>query len=356
MLYNCTDFIYNNQSLSSFKFKVVSFENSSELPLGLERTVEKSQKNRFRLDSNIYSVIYSNDLEFKISIMKDPCTFIDADDQKITEMELRTITKWLTSTSVPKWLEKKNGTEIDDIRYNGIFTNIEPFFLGELYGLTLTFSCTSSFGYTHDKVTEKQLAGITNFMINNNSDLLESYCYPTILLSPTANTDFFLINLSDTEIKDQGNLGGEPDKMTALQNKIKQFGTNRGLKIRFETEKDGQITTYCNNRVIGFYAVDSNNKEVKMMAYYNNANSYYIHQGGYICFKLYSHLDVQIKNKESKIYDSLNRPILFSKLGIRDVDYLYWLRLKPGYNSIMCIADNCKIKVIHIEARKVGAY
>lgn len=356
MLYNCTDFIYNNKSLSSFKYKVVSFDNNNELSLGLERTIEKSQKNRFRVDSNVYGVTYANDLEFTISIMKDPCIFMSNSELQIAEDDLRQITKWLTSVSVPMWLEKKNRDVIDDIRYKGIFTNIEPFFLGELYGLTLTFSCTSSFGYTHDKVTEKQVNGITNFMINNDSDLMENYCYPTIVLKPTTNTDFFLINLSDTELKEQGTLENEQNKMTALQNKIKQFGAKNGFKIRFETEQDGIITTYCNNRVIAFYATDSNNKEVKMIAYYTDENNYHIYQGGYLCLKLFKQLDVQIKSQESKIYDSLNRPILFSQLYIRDVDYLYWLRLKSGYNSIMCIAENCDIKITHIEARKVGAY
>ncbi len=354
MLYNCTDFIYNKKSLSDFEYVVVSFETSDELPLGLERTIEKSQKNRFRVDSNIYSITYTNDLEFKISIMKDMCTYVDTSEQKITEDDLRKITKWLTSVTSPMWLERKNGDVVDDIRYCGLFTNIEPFFLGELYGLTLTFSCTSSFGYTHDKIIEKELTGITNFMINNESDLLENYCYPTVELFPNANTDFFLINLSDTELKDQGMLSNL--SMTELQNKIKQFGTNNGLKIRFETTAEGEIITYCNNRVISFYATDMNNKENKLVAYYADGGTYHIYQGSYICFKLYSKLNVKIKCKESKIYDSLNRPILFSKLGIRDVDYLYWLRLKTGYNSIMCISDQCKIKITHNEARKVGAY
>lgn len=361
MLYNCDDFIYNGHSLSEYGFMVVNFEEQEDLPLGMERTVEKSDKNRFRDRSHVFNVVSASDLEFTISIMKNICDYPDTIDQAITEEELREIAQWLTSNDAPLWLEKKKNGKVDDIQYLGLFTNITSFFLGELYGLTLSFSCVSPFGYTHTKTISKDVTGTVNFIVDNQTDVLNKYCYPVIKLRPKKNQDVLLVNQNDMSVLETGLLSFNDDtpsteKLNLLKKKVDTYGTLHGLQIEY-TYDDEEIQSYCDHSVLEFYGTDSNQKRKKYIAYYLNDNkAYTIGIGGYMCLKLSQSLNITIDCVKYKIYDSLKRPVYLSTLGVQDVDYFYWMQIKAGYNSMMYIGTDCQITLEYQEPRKVGAF
>lgn len=357
MLFDCTDFIYDHQSLFDFGFMIASFEAQNELPFGLERTVDKGDRNKSRERSNVLGVLYTEDLLFTITIIKDICTYPTPEQQIISESDLRNIACWLTSPLEPLWLETISDGTINDIRYCGIFTNIEPVLVGNLYGLTLSFQCVSPFGYTHDIQNVFYLNGKQTLTIKNNSDAFYEYAYPTISIQPTENTDLVLINLSESKEVDSGQIAEEvTDKLLALTNKVKDYARRNDCTVKFVQDETLNIKPFCEGTLVVFYLTDSNNKESKYVAYYDETYKYYIYCGCFLVMSLYADLSVLMHCLSNQIYDGIGRPVRYSKLGIKDVDYMYWPRLLNGTNTIFCYANNCVMSVTHQESRKVGAY
>lgn len=364
------DFTFNERKFSDLNTKYISvfFDNVEERNLSMNRSMMTGETNRYRIEANYFADEWTDTLPIELNIIKDPCEYLSQEEMVITKQEIREITRWLTSPHFPMWikfeeLSSEEGEEAESVRYKGYFNDIQTQMAGDsVIGLKLFFKCTTPFGYTDDITNTLSPTGsYTSILVQNDSDELYSYCYPIVNLYPTANTDVAIINLSDCEILTQGTLSITSTTSTyflGLINAIDTYGELKGygIKYNFENEEEGKVKTFCNETFIEFtYVDDYSNNEMKCVAYYDTSNyRYYILHGGAMRLSLSSDLDVHLDCQRLIINDSLGRMITYDKLGVSDVDNIYWLRLLNGQNSLLIYANNCEIEIIHTESRKVG--
>ena len=127
------DFKYNGKYLSDFGFKVAKTIDNT---FGLNREIVVGNINTIRNKPNHYGVKYTNTLPLKYLIMKDPCTNNSQGKLTIKENELREIQRWLTSPKTPKCFTL-NRDDNNVREYYGVFTEVEPYEYGDLYGITI---------------------------------------------------------------------------------------------------------------------------------------------------------------------------------------------------------------------------
>ena len=68
---------------------------------------------------------------------------------------------------------------------------------------------------------------------------------------------------------------------------------------------------------------------------------------------LNANLDVTIDTQKMLITDSIDRMVTYDKLGIKDVDQMYWLRFINGNNTLLLYGDY-DLTIKFSESRKVG--
>lgn len=350
---------YMGNTLESLGLMCVDFDEETEIPLGLQKTIEKGETNRYRIKSNHIYTLYNDTLEFQIDVVKSICdTCNDQTKMKYTKSEIREITKQLSSTTIPQLL--KTVDENDEVLYYcGIFTNIESFAVaGEVYGFTLTFTNDSPFAYSDIKTTSFYLNGNTTKTITNNSDLLDDYIYPVVHLYPKSNTDFYMCNLSDSKVLTSGKITIASDSNTTLNNflnAIDSFATNNRYTVEYYYDSDGYTKTWAKNTALRIMLKESDNTEHYGFAYYLNDGTYKIIECGFVTLKLYSDLDIEINCELLTIRDSIDRMVHFKNIGIDEEDYIYWLRLISGNNTLLFYGTDCDVKIEYREMLKVGA-
>ena len=97
---------YMGNTLESLGLMCVDFDEETEIPLGLQKTIEKGETNRYRIKSNHIYTLYNDTLEFQIDVVKSICdTCNDQTKMKYTKSEIREITKQLSSTTIPQLLK-----------------------------------------------------------------------------------------------------------------------------------------------------------------------------------------------------------------------------------------------------------
>lgn len=186
------DLGYNGKYLSDFGFIVAKTIDNT---FGLNRDIVMGDMNTIRNTPNIYGVKYNEPLPLKYLIVKNPCEFHSQEKQRITSEELRSINKWLTSPKTPKCFTIDTSNYA--IReYYGLFTEVKPYEYDSLYGIEITFKSNAPYGFDKNiqKVTCDTLKKIT---INNPTDELCEYIYPTIKIIPNQCTSFSIQNHSD---------------------------------------------------------------------------------------------------------------------------------------------------------------
>ena len=186
------DFKYNGKYLSDFGFKVAKTIDNT---FGLNREIVVGNINTIRNKPNHYGVKYTNTLPLKYLIMKDPCTNNSQGKLTIKENELREIQRWLTSPKTPKCFTlNKDDNNVRE--YYGVFTEVEPYEYGDLYGITVTFTCNAPYGFDKNIVTTSCETTI-DLAIDNPTDELCEYIYPIIKITPNQCTTFSIQNKSD---------------------------------------------------------------------------------------------------------------------------------------------------------------
>lgn len=362
MIRLCEDFTYNNQKLSDFGFISVEFDDIGEATFGLNRELLKGETTKYRTIVNHLGAEYRDVLSFEVHIVKKESEFSNnADEMEITRDEMRKIARWLTGTDYPTWLTFTNtdGRE-DDLRYCGVFTDIDGFKTNRLYGLKLTFTNNSPFAYTGNIVSTHSVNGNVSATITNDSDLITKFNYPIIRMvtTRTGQQEVYICNLSDTEILDEGNLtlgSTNFETMVRLSGVIDRFAQIRGYTIEYERDRHGNYITICNDTAIQVRFIAHDGTEKKCMAFFNTlTGKYYIVRGGFIFLTLRQHLQVNINSRQKRIYDGINRMILMKDIGVRDTDYMYFPRLKSGDNTLLFYGLNCTFMIDRIEERKVG--
>lgn len=362
----CKDILFDNKRMSGFKvgtlrkYIFLDFSNGEEIPLSLERDMEKGESNRYRNESNYYYDTWSDGLSLEFNIVKNPELYHTQFEMEFSKNEIREITSWLSSPHLPQWLEIENykEDENDAVRYKGWFNNIENWVVaGRVYGLKLYFKCTTPFAYTKDIINKSTVSSYKNVLIKNDSDEKKSYCYPTIHIEPKSNGYIYICNLSDCKILKNGILGGSPgtyfDNLTST---VESYAREHGCKLDYAAPVGTvlNIIPICDNTAVQFYLTDIYGVSKKCTAFFlPDTKEYRIIEGGFMYMKVYTSLNVDIDCQKLIITDGTGRMVTYDKLGINDVDMMYWFRLINGNNTIL-LYGNANFKITHIESRKVG--
>lgn len=357
MILVCKDFKFDNISLSSKKFISVNFEEDTSLPSSINREMDSSEMNKFRPEVTGFGTKYSEVLAFDLHLMKDDSYYGSQEELEIAQAEYEDMVVWLSSPQTHQWLTitKEDGSTV---KVKGYFSSIIPHDKwGICYGLVCTFTCNSPFSYVEKKI-DKQISQVTNFLVENTSSEKYDYIYPSMKITPTGNEEIFIHNLSDSEILDNGLLSITADKdnnVLLLMQKIGTYAGTHNLTVTYLYDDEMQnVHTVCDKAVILFYMEDSYGIKNKYVAYYIESNKqYFICRGGFFYCKLLKALNVDIDCKNLAIYDSLNRPVLFTTIGIQDEDEIYWMRLIHGNNSL-CAKGNFSLSIVYQEPHKGG--
>lgn len=353
------DFTFGKNKLSDiFKFVSADFDGNSDVPLAMDRNMEKGETNRYRVEANYYGDTWANPLQIELDIIKDICVYPNQDRRIISQSEIRQITRWLTSPHAPKWIhfeyEESDSDKI--VYYFGWFSNIETWTIsGEVYGLRLYFTCTTPFGFTDNMIDSKQVTTYDNMLVINDSDELENYCYPKINIHPNADGQIFICNLSDCNLLENGILSlTQSSYFDSMLDAIEQYAALHSYTVKYTGTGDFNILPLCNNTAVQFYFVNKYNNEIKCTAFYlEDTKEYRIIEGGFMFMNVKENLDIVIDCQRLQIIDSIGRMITYDELGISNADCMYWFRLINGNNSIL-LYGNADFTITHRESRKVG--
>lgn len=193
-------FYYNGKWLSDFNMKLFDADDEQVFPT---REIISIDMNSASSKTKVLGSKFSEPLELKGLICKDPDFYETYDEMKFSSYDIRNIKSWLMSPK--KTLELIPYTTMqytDNISYFGIFTDIQPFVVAEeCYGLYITFVCDSPYGYSalytqsYDMTNKTSLSDI----FENTSDEYEDYLYPEIkiYLSEYQESTLTIKNKSD---------------------------------------------------------------------------------------------------------------------------------------------------------------
>lgn len=360
----CKDFSFMGKNMNSFKvnenpkYIFVDFESDPEIALGLERDMETGDSNRYRTTPNYFFDKWSGTLPIEFDIVKNPEVYETQNEMEFSKSDIRELARWLTSSHFPEWLKVESDNVEENLRYDGWFNNIETWCVaGRVYGLRLFFNCSSQFAYTENIVNEINVSSYDYMLVSNNSDELYNYCYPSINITPNNNGEIFICNLSDCTTRENGTLAlTQESYFDSLLDIIDKHGVMNGCEVEYSAPSDSafNIIPLCNDTAVQFYLINKYGERTKCTAFYlENTKEYRIIEGGFMYMKVYKDLPVYIDCSKLIIVDELGRMITYDKLGINDVDFMYWLRLINGNNSLLFFGD-CKFTVTHNESRKVG--
>lgn len=355
-----SDFTFLDKKLSDMKCKYISvnFDKSDEIDLGAERDMVMGETNRYKYEPDVFYDTWSSPLEFELHITKDPCTYNNQSDMEFSKSEIREFLKWLTSSHLPQWIKftDEQGNS-EDVRYYGWFSNIETFvFGGIVYGLKLHFKCTSSFAYTDVIVKEIGVSSYKNFLVENNSDNTEDYCYPTIEIKPNSNGQIYICNLNDCSLLENGTLKvlSGNSAIDTLLTVAETYASNNGYTLEYTGKGAYNIVTVCDDTACQFYLIDKyGNKKFCTVFYLKDTMEYRIIEGGFMHMNVYKNLNIYIDCEKLMIDDELGRMVTYDKLGLEDVGFMYFPQLVNGNNSFL-LYGNATFTFKHIEARKVG--
>lgn len=355
MILICDDFTFDGKSLKSQNYITVNFDDDDALPSSIKREMDVGTMNQYRTEINGFGIKYSESLIFDIHIMKAICNTNLQSDLQFTPDEYDLLVTWLSSPQENKWMDIVTHQNKKQ-KVKGYFSSIEPYGSeGVCYGVRCTFTCDSPFSYT-EKTYETNISGVKNFLLDNESSDYYDYVYPTFVIEPTRNEEIFIHNLSDTEILDNGSFtvsGDVSAKISALQDKITAYARVNSLTVEYVLDTETQdIKLICDNIGLLFYMTDNYGIKHKYVAYYLETDrQYYICRGGFFYCTLLSALTVTLDCKNLGVYDSLDRPVLYTDIGIQDEDEIYWMRLIHGNNSIRAMG-HFNLSVTYLEPRK----
>lgn len=358
----CKDFLFANKRISTLleksnsKYIFVDFDGDSDKELAMSRSMESGNTNRYKTESNHFYDTWDNQLQIEFDIMKDQCLHDSQAELVISRNEIRDITRWLTSSRTPEWLRVESDEDDSVLFYKGWFSNIETWVDSDrVYGLRLYFTCTSSFAYTDEIVNEISVSNEYKYiLIENNSDELNTYCYPTFEIRPKSNGQIFICNQSDYDLLETGVLTQSTSYFNSLLAVIENYAKLNGYTVEHIGTGAMNIVPVCNDTAIQFKLVDVYDNETMCVAFYfTNTKEYRIITGGFMYMDVYKDLNVYVNTKELQIVDSIGRMITYDKLGVQDTGFVYWPRLINGNNSIL-LYGNFDITIKHRESRKVG--
>ena len=370
------DFTFVGKKFSELNGRYISvdFEQSPEHSFAFSRDINYGDLNRFRTEPNVGYSHLSGRLTFELHIVKDPQYCSCQAEAAFTDEDIREITRWLTSTDSPQYLSftYEEGTPYAVPYYYGQFLDFQPFTLsGNVYGLKLTFECTTPYGYTGEITDTVSCSGtFTEYTLTNRDDRLNDYCYPALQISSGVTGQILFLNLSDAVVHKHGTLevisgiskGQEPDiseppaVLELLIEKINDYALEKGYVPEYVPDGDGSPAALCHGAAVLCTFTTPGGERLKCMAFCRTASGeYYILQGGFFHMKVLKDLPVRLDAEKLFIFDGLGRMVRLSELGVEDVDYMYWPRLRNGDNRLLVWGEDCTFTITHRETRKAGA-
>lgn len=183
-------FTYDNHSSEEHSLIIASFEQNTEIPMGLSREILKGEMNRFRTSPNHMGTSYQDVLSFNITVVKNPSNHDSQKELYFTEDEVDEINAWLTSPDYPTLFHMYDYEEETYKKYDyfGLFTDVQTNEVaGYIVGLTYTLTTNSPYAFTNIITKEFECLGETNITINVNTSERKREIYPIIKLLPSGN-------------------------------------------------------------------------------------------------------------------------------------------------------------------------
>lgn len=353
MILVCKDFSYDDNSLLKQNLSSVNFDDDTSLPSSIKREMEVSELNPFRNETTGFGMKYTETLTFEIHITKNYEINTSQEELEFTPEEYEIIVSWLSSSNKNSWITvTTQGNET--VKLKGYFSSITPYEnWGICYGLRCEFKCNSPFSFV-EKTDQQIITRSKNFMLENTSSEKYGYVYPIINIHPAATEQVYFHNLSDSKILETGNVSLQSsNKLTLelLKTKIENYAKNNRCSLDYVYGKDKQVMSICNDTAILFYLTDAFGVKNKYGAYYIENGQYYIFQGGFFYCKVQRDLELKLDCGNLSLYDELNRPVVFERVGIEHEDNIYWIRLLHGHNTFR-VYGNMTLDITYLESRK----
>lgn len=356
------DFTFLGRKLSELDgcYISVDFDQSPEHSFAFSRDIDYGDSNRFRTEPNVSGSRLSGKLTFELHLVKDPQYCSCQADAVFTDNDIRKITRWLTSTDSPQFLgfTYEEGTPYAIPYYYGQFLDIQPFTLsGSIYGLKLTFECTTPYGYTEEITDTISCSGtFLDYTLTNEDDRLNDYCYPVLHISSKVTGQILFLNLSDSMIHKHGTIGTGAPVLELLIDKVNDYALAKGYVPEYVPDEAGNPAALCGGAAVLCTFTTPGGERLKCIALCRASDSeYYILQGGFLHMKMLKDLPVHIDTRKLFLFDDLGRMVRLSELGVEDTDYMYWPRLRNGENHLLVWGEDCTFTITHRETRKAGA-
>lgn len=208
-----TTFLYDGKLSSEYGVIVGGSGAPDSYEMGLDRSILSGDINRFRTQVNHVGAKYNDVLSFSFSIVKDPCKY-HGDGMYFTRQEIRKLNAWLTSQSLPKVLYFPDDEE--DIYYFAIINSVDSDVANtKVYMLTYEVTCNAPWGFSamkeassiikkeegqKEEQEDQEIQLDRNIVIINESDDIQSYVYPVIIIEPHNDGIVTITNNSDNSL------------------------------------------------------------------------------------------------------------------------------------------------------------
>ena len=173
------DFVFNNQMLSEYGMRMFDPEGDVSW---VSKEVDRADLTSIRPKPNHYGTHYTDTEKLDFLIIRDDEKY-DRDYLELDGDEIDRLQTWLSSPKFPLSLEVIDDRERKVIYY-GVFTDVQPFLVSKrCYGLYLTFTCDSPYGYSQKKTETFILANSISVYTQNmhiHSAELNEYLKPII--------------------------------------------------------------------------------------------------------------------------------------------------------------------------------
>lgn len=396
-------FTYDGEDSQTHRLAIAGLEQNDDVVFSLGREVLASQLNRYRNRVGHMGTRWSDVLVFNIQFIKSPCDSGSAANMYFTEDEVNEINAWLTSPDYPTLFHmydydfERDSSDsmilVDGTNIGAVVVNASGY-----YPVTYTISdesATASIDATpqYDEeggeilmVNPPTEIGVHKYngyysLIINDKDFLNSITSITV-----DNVEYSNIHTNSwlsTYAKEGGKIADSYTILIntekVLNNKYDYFGVFSdvqaqvidgnvvGFNCTFTTDSPFAWTHEIHQEVDGSatFTVNSAEKyreiypliEITLDVSENSRETVVISNSQDTMTLRISLLPgdtTTIDCQRSTIIDRAGL-VSFEKLGISDVDYIYWPRLYNGSNTIT-IEGNATAVLKYREPRKVGDY
>ena len=396
-------FTYDGEDSQTHRLAIAGLEQNDDVVFSLGREVLASQLNRYRNRVGHMGTRWSDVLVFNIQFIKSPCDSGSAANMYFTEDEVNEINAWLTSPDYPTLFHMydydfERDSSDSMILVDGTNIGVVVVNASGYYPVTYTISDESATA-SIDATPQYDEEGAEILMVNppteigvhkyngyysliiNDKDFLDSITSITV-----DNVEYSNIHTNSwlsTYAKEGGKIADSYTILIntekVLNNKYDYFGVFSdvqaqvidgnvvGFNCTFTTDSPFAWTHVIEQTVDGSatFTVNSAEKyreiypliEITLDSSENSRETVVISNSQDTMTLRISLLPgdtTTIDCQRSTIIDRTGL-VSFEKLGISDVDYIYWPRLYNGSNTIT-IDGNATAVLKYREPRKVGDY